>query len=39
MHQQIEPARLYAVSGLQVISINTIYSWRPSPTCSTRTAS
>ena len=25
VHQQVEPARLYAVNGLQVISINTIY--------------
>ena len=25
VHQQVDPARLYAVNGLQVISINTIY--------------
>ena len=31
MHQQIEPARLYAVNGLQVISINTIYQLAAEP--------
>ena len=39
VHQQIEPARLYAVNGLQVIRSTPSTSWRPSPTCSTRTAS
>ena len=31
VHQQIEPARLYAVNGLQVISINTIYQLAAEP--------
>jgi rhamnulokinase len=31
VHQQIDPARLYAVSGLQVISINTIYQLAAEP--------
>jgi rhamnulokinase len=31
VHQQIDPARLYAVNGLQVISINTIYQLAAEP--------
>ena len=31
VHQQIDPARLYAVSGLQVISINTVYQLAAEP--------
>src|SRR4051794_2703147 len=31
VHQQIDPARLYAVSGLQVISINSIYQLAAEP--------
>lgn len=31
VHQQVDPARLYGVSGLQVISINTIYQLAAEP--------
>jgi rhamnulokinase len=31
VHQQIDPSRLYAVSGLQVISINSIYQLAAEP--------
>ena len=31
VHQQVDPARLYAVNGLQVISINTVYQLAAEP--------
>ena len=31
MHQQVDPARLYAVNGLQVISFNTLYQLAAEP--------